>query len=421
MITINQQPEELTPAYNEMNYHVSSDNTTEDNFRFVCDIYIDGSFVRREKRSKHPDYTACVFDIHRIVEAFVTQTIEGDITNFGSTGSSTRANDWCKVVCNFGEEYGLSSSGTTVYPDLETSDTVYAFNGAINTNEFVDWSADDYILDSSGASFCMTLPLKTSPFADGIRGNNILRNQNYFAYTYTNSDYKVDRYVIITYDSNGNFIEEYQIENGNSQASTQDSDKFNLHKIGYNVNNVDVGSFITGTPPVYTDDVYYAKIYTIDSLGIQTSEAIWLKVLDKCSAYEQFEVHWLDRLGAVNTFVFDNIHTENTQITSKEYRKQNGTMSSTAFTLSKSDRGAERYFTSSETQLNLKSDWITQNEYDWLKYLTESPQVWIYVNGEYISMNVVSTSYESKKTVNTTLINFEIILKYSQRNYRQRS
>jgi hypothetical protein len=414
MITINQQPDTLTPAYNRMTYHVSSNNTAQPNFKFVCDIYIDSTFIRREKRPKHPLFAACKFDVHRIVESFVTHTFDADLTY----GANIRDNDWCKVQCKFGEEYGDSSTGVTVYPDLANSNSIFAFNGSINNDEFVDWDGDDYTLSSTGSMFMMTLPAKTSPFSEGVRGNTIIRNQNYFAYTFGVTDYIFDRLVIITYDENKNMIEEYQIENGISPAS--DSEKFTISPIGYNANLIDISKFVTGTPPIYTDSVKYAKIYTVNNSLVQTSESIWLKVIDRCSVYESFEIHWLDRLGAINTFVFDNMSTENDTIERNDYRVQQGTMGATSFTLSKADRGKQTFFTSSEKKINLKSDWITQNEYDWLKYINESPQAWIYRNGEYISINITNTSYESKKTVNGNLINLDLTIDFSNKNYRQR-
>lgn len=412
MITINQQPQSLTPAYNKMIYHVSSNNTAQDNFKFICDIYIDGAYIRREKRSKHPDFNACIFDVHRIVESFVTHTLGSE---FPEACSNLIDDNWCSVVCKFGEEYGLSSTGVTVYPDLQNSSGTYAFNGAVNESEYIDWDGSDYLMNSSGSLFLMTLPNKTvmRP-TTGIRGNTILRNQNYFAYAHTEDSPFIDRLVISTYDVNHNLIDEYQVE------QTRIGAKFMMFPIGYNANLIDAGNFVTGSPPVYTDSVYSSRIYLVDASNNQISEEIWLRVIDRCSPYESFEVHWMDRLGAINTFIFDNASNENDSIDRNEYRIQPGTMASDSFTLSKSDRGKQSFFTASQKELRLKSDWITQNEYDWLKYIKESPQVWIYQGGEYIAMNVKDTSYESKKTANTTLINLELTLDYSQKNHRQR-
>lgn len=412
MITINQQPQSLTPAYNKMIYHVSSNNTAQDNFKFVCDIYIDNIIIRREKRSKHPNYNACIFDVHRIVESFITHTLGPEFPTFGS---NLIDDNWCEVVCKFGEEYGDSSTGVTVYPDLANSSGTYAFNGSVNEFEYIDWDGSDYLMNSTGSLFLMTLPNKTvmRP-TTGVRGNTILRNQNYFAYAHTLGAPAIDRLVITTYDVNHNLIDEYQIE----QIIVDPI--FLMFQIGYNVNSVDAGSFITGSPPVYTDSVYSAQIYLVDASNNRISEEIWLRVIDRCSPYEPFEVHWLDRLGAINTFVFDNASTENDSIDRNQYTLQPGTMAADSFTLSKSDRGKQSFFTSSQKEIRLKSDWITQNEYDWLKYIKESPQIWIYQNGEYLAVNVKDTSYESKKTVNTTLINLELTLDFSQKNHRQR-
>lgn len=410
MITIEQEPDQFTPAYERQDFVVSSDNTSQPNFKFVCDIYIDSTLIKRMTRPAHPDFNSARFDTHRIIESFVTH----DINLTATDGVYKNENSFVEFQCKFGEEYGLDSSGVTVYDDLATSSFRYAINASPNSNDFVDWDGSEYVLDSSGGLFLHDYPT----FYDGKRGGIVLRGQNQWAYFITLRN-KVDRLVITTYDENRSLIDEYQIDNPYVSVST-DADQFLRCATGYNANDIDQAQLITGTQPIFTADVKYYEVYTVDASNNLTSETLYFEISDNCSVFDTFELTWLNRLGGFDTFIFDHAHTENIKIDRKQYKQQVGTMAATSFTVTKADRGYQNYFTSSNSELKLRSGWITENEFSWVRFLKESPQVFIISNGELISVNVTDSDYEVKQVLNTNLINFEVTVKYSVNNYRQR-
>lgn len=411
MITIEQDLQELMPSYNELRYVVSSDNTAQDNFKFVCDIYIDGTYTKRLKRPSHPDFASALFDVHRIVESFVTH----DINMTATDGFYQNTNSYCKLQCKFGEEYGLDSSGVTVYPDLETSSAVYTFNSAVDSLDFTAWQGTNYLLGADTSLFIHSFDI----FYDGMRGSFIRRNQSFNLYMVNYSTNNVDKLVIITYDSDRVMIDEYQIDNPYVAVSNDDS-RFLRCAIGYNANDIAQIHLTTGTQPIFTEDVKYFKVYAINTGLNESSESLYFEISDECTVYDSYEVHWLDPLGGFNSFVFDNVHTEAISINRKEYKQQVGTMSASSFTVAKSDRGFQNYFTSSNSELKIKSGWINENIFEWLRYVKESPQVFINDGGTLIAVNVTDTNYQVMKKVNGNLINVELTLKYSVNNYRQR-
>lgn len=406
-ITINQQLDEITPAYNEMVYVVTSNNYAQTNFKYVADVYIDGTYVKRLTLPANPTYNNCVVDIHRIVETFVTYDI--DIAE--TSGVTQCPSTWCKVVTKFGEEYGLDSSGVTVYPDLTTSSTCYAYAGSLKEFDFIDYVDNDYILDSSGSLFMTNMPRIN---------NKIANNQLMWLGGYQNTDNDINVVSVATYDSSDVLIDEYQITNQYDTPQSVDNDRFLKFICGWNLNDIPQAQLITGTQPILTASVSRYTVATLDGGGLKTSETFNFYPTEDCTPYESFELHFQNVFGWFDTFVFTSKSTTNVAIDRKEYKKQTGTVGATSFTTTKADRGYQNYFTSSNKKMTLKSRWMTETEFNWLTELIESPQVFWNYNSELIAINVTNSEYELKKVANDNLIQVELQVKLSTNNYRQR-
>jgi len=131
------------PANNPMLYTLSSTNTAQANFRYIADVYVNGSSdYNRIEVVAHPTYSSGVVDISGIVQTFVTSNNEDNTTTFKQC-----SNHICSYVVQFGEQYG-ASSGVTTYPDI-TSKTAYAYNGVFNPIDFLTLNPRDYVLDDS--------------------------------------------------------------------------------------------------------------------------------------------------------------------------------------------------------------------------------------------------------------------------------
>jgi len=156
-ITIEDSPQIFSPAYNPMFSVVSSDNTAEDNFQYVCDLYITGqtfpgSSYLRLKAPTNPDNGNGVFDVSRIVERYLSHDVGNDIYGFQNSPNSI-----LEYTLKFGEEYG-PSSGITVYEDLTVDSARYAFNGVFDFIPFTIYDYTDYITGASDRKQLSTHP-----------------------------------------------------------------------------------------------------------------------------------------------------------------------------------------------------------------------------------------------------------------------
>ena len=130
-ITINQEPQAFTPAYNENWFVATTTNQAQHNFKFVVDIVFlgDVTYTRRIKRNIYPGSTnKLVIDVHRIIENYLTRDID-----LATDEVTPNANSWKGYIIRVGEEYGTTP---TVYPNLAQSNIILAWNAALNFERF---------------------------------------------------------------------------------------------------------------------------------------------------------------------------------------------------------------------------------------------------------------------------------------------
>src|SRR3990167_8915459 len=147
-ITILQSPEVKSPVFNPVWYLLSSTNTAEPNFRYICDVYITGITPAyfRIKTPPDPVYSRGAFDVARIIEAYTNTALDFDNHGWTQNITSTRT-----YTAKFGEEYG-PTSGIIAYPDLTVDASKVAFHGGLRLLKLKDWLASDYVLISAAGT-----------------------------------------------------------------------------------------------------------------------------------------------------------------------------------------------------------------------------------------------------------------------------
>ena len=133
-ITVYNTPASYAPAYNQMIFTLSSNNSAQPNFRYIADIYVNGSsdYTRLEV-GKNPANSYGTFDVSGIIQNFLSRDADDNTTTFKQCGNSIASYE-----VKFGEQYG-ASSGITNYTNL-TNRTGYCFNGIFNPNDFLNFS-----------------------------------------------------------------------------------------------------------------------------------------------------------------------------------------------------------------------------------------------------------------------------------------
>lgn len=412
-VTIQQAPEILQPVYNPLKHVITSNNYTQANFKYVCDLYVNGaSTYTRITVPPDPVYGSGVFDPSRILENYVSQDFDS-----GNVAAFTCPNSIVTYIVKYGEEYGLSSSGTTVYPNQITQSKKYAWNGVFDYEDFCNTSFSDF-LSGSGTSDLLT----NSPNGKTVYIDTGYPSGNEFIYGINSSSGSIYYMTVGTVDSNLNTIGSYKIIN-NNQALTSDSQKMVAFPCGYNMNNISAGdiTIVLGSLPIISSSVYQYIIQFTKFNGTATSETKTYTIDRTCSKYPLYEVYFLNKLGGYDTFDFFMKSNWKSDIKRESYKKNFGELTSaTAFAYTRNQRGIKDYATIIDDTLTLRSDFVNETTQNWLEELVTSPDVYILRDGEHIPVNIVSSQFERKQSINEKLFTLTIDVKFSYKRYRQR-
>lgn len=407
-ITISEQPDKFAPVYNEMAYVVTSTNRTQDNFKYIADIYPTGATsptYYRLKLSPDPTYGSVAFDIHEVLESFATKDFSA-ITAFTRNTSS-----YISYTVKFGEEYG-PSSGTTVYADLTTTSTKYAYNGIFDFEDFYNYTEADWLITTGTTKYFLT----NQPSSVKVRSE-----QNAYLYMMTDTANAVHRMQIKTYDSSGTLIATHKVNNDYAAIPTEGSRFLRFPAGPKNINLIDASDFDSGGQTVITGSVASYTLQTIDASGTGTSEIQTYTVDDTCTKYDVYQFHFKNKIGGYDQCSFIRLSRHNVEIERSKFKKPiSSLLTSADWGYNLNTRGDVQYNTNIKDKITVHSDWVSEDEATWLEELITSPDVYYDDGTNFFAVNITNTTYERKKTVNDKLINITIEFEYSYNRYRQR-
>lgn len=238
---------------------------------------------------------------------------------------------------------------------------------------------------------------------------------------------------IKTYDSSNTLINTFVLKNNFTydQYGILNYFTFNYDHVGYylndqsrwnswripagakNLNLIDNSLLTTGSQPIVTSSVKYWEIKVKTSNGnLYGSYKGYLN--DACSKYKSFRLHWLNRLGGMDSFTFDLASQEDINIQREFY---NRLMSrdydySSNKSYGYTTREETQYHTQYKTAYSVASNWITEEESNMLAELMTSPNVYWEKdadNNKFIPINIKQNTYrkQSKTANNTKVFNLE--------------
>ena len=120
-ITINSTPALYSSLHSALYFVVTSTNTGQTNFKYVCDIYVDGNLVTRLKSFPQPSSTKGIFNVAPIIRNYWNSYFKPNISTYSAIPYSG-SDIYVDYEIKFGEEYDA-----TTYTNLATS-TRRAYN-----------------------------------------------------------------------------------------------------------------------------------------------------------------------------------------------------------------------------------------------------------------------------------------------------
>jgi hypothetical protein len=428
-ITIRQSPTIPNMANNTLVYAVTSNTSSAAQYQYVCDLTYSGSntVLQRIKQQPNPNNVG-VFDIGQII----TNYLESD-NNWTTSIFSTSSYTAKRFNVRFGEEYAASVSSSVVLlytgitnitgsPAVSASDYIYYINGLVEPNDKINWNwpSGSYYTSSvaptgGGAGFSRQYTLSNAPLSQSIQDGEYatisIINGNFNNSSTVAQD--IYFYEVNVYNSAGTNIQnisEFNIKSNGGGPRTSANDEwgdagvYNGQTQGTQLLTIGVGpaNLVAAGNTLNTSWAYYdVTLRPQESAGTEDNTAYYAKIRfikqgAQCG-YDGVRFAWKNEFGVWDYYTFTlatdksyNIERQNYQQTFVPYNTNYPVPYST-------ERRGQTNFYNKLTQTQVAtSNWLTQNEADWLQELFFSANVFQQLDGDFYPIVITSANLTEK-------------------------
>jgi hypothetical protein len=385
-ITINSTPANYSSMHAPLWFVVSSTNTSQTNFKYVCDVYVNNNLVARLKSFPQPSSTKGIFNVAPIVRNYWSSYFKpSGNTLIAYTGTDI----YVEYELKFGEEYG----GTT-YTNLEEQ-SAFAYNYVMDYlyNPTSDAFLSPSRYDSSYAGFYITnrdktqLQFQKSLLTTGRLYTSFLSDAEN---TSKNLSFDVTRYIG---SSSANLL--------TPSVSWKDYALLDISPLGINTN--------LGTTFITDATTYYEVKAKINGVLFDT-----IRVNLSCTQHDIIPLHFLNAAGGYETFHFTLVNRQTRNIERKSFERLQYEYESATTAMDMTDAygklygGATQFATSQRITYKLISDWVNFTDYNWLKELIASPEVYLERNNKFVPVTISTSTWAEKKRFADKTFNLEL-------------
>lgn len=352
-ITIIRTPVTNTPAHNPVVALVSSNNTGQVNFRYVCDVII--SSVRVARLFQYPDQNdQAAFDVSAIIRKYVY------VNALPPLGVAQLSTFYIDYKLEFGEQYGTNYM---VYAD-QAEYSGRATNVALNYEQFATIMPSTTLLPAG--------KLNVRPAQ-----NKVVPNQVF----YGNCSQGINTDTAVSFYRTVNGIESFV-----------SSGTINLAFPFYSMR----------ASGVITSDAESVRIQTNDD-SFNESYA----VIQPC-VYGSTVLHFLTGLGVFDWQVFDLNNEQRISVRRETYEREPALNASNQYDTFAT--GVRPWYVTGQRRQRLVTDWMTDQELSYLENMITSPIVYMETQTGLVAVNIVTTDYATKPWERLSLLEVEIEL-----------
>jgi hypothetical protein len=428
-ITINQYPTTPNMANNNLVFAVSSSQNSSPQFQYVANLTYSGSSTILQTIKQQPNPSGYgVFDFGQIISNYLESDNTWTAAPFATASVAAK-----RFQVRFGEQYATSISGAALLysglgypgnPAVTASAYYYILNGLVEPYDKVDWNWP------SGSYYTTTAVNTTGSFSYQHALTNAPTTQNiqdgeYATISFINGNFDgsttaaQDIYVVqvTVYDATGSQLDQYDLANlvGNgggprangtqvwSAVAANQTTGTQLLTVGIGPQNLsDDGNALASSWAYYT-----VKAYGQQSAGVFNPSGSYASLrFNKEGArcgYDGVRFAWKNEFGVWDYYTFTLANGENTAIERQGYTKSFVDYSTTTPTVvyDKKRRGALQFYNKLTNTQTANSDWLTQDEADWLRELFFSTNVFQQIGNEFFPLVITSSTLTEKKNPRT--------------------
>ena len=426
-------------------------NTGEEKFRYVLDVEINGALVARLKTLPNASDVG-IFDISKVVQDYLSIDYTSNSTTYATTtqpihelhevASTVELLSQNKDAIKFVElkgraEWYVTANGAVTLTTVRSSKNFYAIDSAIDYEQGFNVEVDRYVrlieIDVLGTPtlpftandlrVLTNAPLTQYAYADDY-GTLAFLNHLYFdAPNFTESNYYIDEVEYKSYNKAGTLLNTVTVDmstngtvDGNSTID-QASEAQKVIYIPFGFKNFEESATLNVLSPNVTATVDKVTV-EIKNATVDSYYKIYTLQLDPyCSKYKPKRFAFRNRFGAWDYVNFNAKNSENSDINRETYVKPIGNWSGATYALNSFDRTKTSFNTKSVKKGTANTNFISENDVNWLQELFESEDVYVYEGGYWKPIVITDTNFITKTTVNDRLIQYSINYEYSNNKW----
>ena len=470
--TIIAEPQDFTPAFNQVKYLINSTNKNLDGFKYIFDIYDGATRIGRFKV------------VPRILDGYGEQDFSKFLTSYLSwdfypnvTTDYVASNCLFQYSVKVGEEYvaqfsyGSSLTNSGGYVRVTVNNT-FAVGDQINIAQADGGIANPlveglHVVTNASSTFFdigVLWSSVTSASMDGVvtyadnrkvatyditnmSGKQVFNGAFRWADfpSYNETDYVLNSYTKLWltnqpqtgfYATLGQDIwlnakakpsKKIIFSNSNGEVfykNTQNTGTI----LGIAVGPNNLGTLTpvgSATLPLIKDDTTYYTFYYEDAI-IGESSVKYKVNIDRRESIDEVDIVFLDRMGSMSSFAFQLKNYERGEVLRDEYNKDvQGMVVAGEWKYDTHEFGYNSYYVSATKTLELNTNWMTQEMATYFEELLTSPQCFmkrvsyscvdgiVATSTEYVPVILTTNSYEVYKQRNKNLIKQTIVVKLS--------
>ena len=445
-ITISQQPTSPNMANNNLVFTVSSNSSSAPQYQYIASLEYSasvGSGMSLQLIKQQPNPSSYgVFDMGQIVSNYLESDNTWKAAPFVTASQAAK-----RFKVKFGEEYASSISGAAIQyngnnvvgvPAVSASNYYYILNGLVEPYDKVNWnwpSGSYYTASavSTTTTFSKQHALTNAPLTQSIQDGEYatisLINGNFDGSSTAAQD--IFAVQVTVFDSNGSELDQYDLTNivsnggGPRTAISQVWSAVTANQTsGSQLVTVGVG------PQNLSDDGNSLDpdwaYYTVQALGQQAASTInqsgsyatlrYEKQGAKCG-YDGVRFAWKNEFGVWDYYTFTLASSEDTAIERQGYTQSfvNYSTTTNSVAYDKQRRGALQFYNKLTNNRKANSDWLTQEEADWLKELFFSTNIYQQIGTEFFPLVITSSTLVEKTNPRTQRL-FQYLIEFQPAN-----
>ena len=371
-ITINTEPNDISPVYSDISYVLTTTNQAQPNFKFVAVVKNASNVVLAKLKAPifHGTTDKGVFNISRILQNYVTYDFTQSLASI-----SKCTNSYLAYSVEFGEEYG-----GTEYLNLASDTGKYVWNGLFNLYG-----------NETTASYQISYPSTAPKFLSRVRTRRVTLAQTDYLYFLRGAVGASTEIQVKAYNGAGTLIATSQIKNNFTDAGEKSEFLLRCPAGPDNLNDITSGNLTSGTAGnVIPGSTSYYTMQAIDNGSQLGSEAYRFDVVEECSKYTPQYLYFLNPLGGFESVRCGMASRDKYNVSRKQFKRNNYTLSGNTYAYDTSKHGLTNYAVEKTKEVTLNTNFLNETEFEWLQDLIASPVVFL---GN-IPVNIVETSYE---------------------------